>query len=499
MAEYSYRDGRVWMQDKKFKPYRLLLPYGMSDISDPSGSLNAVRESDAGKRRATVVVDILRGEPGLPGFSVATRLKKTRNYMLGLRTKGVNFQAHLGHCGRADNYYASEIGLGWEYVLRGDLTIDQLSQLQGDDSIIGVSVPFNAQVGPTPLDFEVEFLSARTIGEIEAIADMAFIVDACDDISIQYDPGDNGYAVTSAASGSPLAEADVWYTTDAGESWVRVASDAFPFGAGEDISSVVVLGDKNDHRVIIARGTADGSNPAEIAYADVTSMGTATWVYANVGSVNGQFINYIYWLDWNHVFAVTNDGYMYRSSDGGASWTAKLTTGVVNLTEVVALPDGTVWIVGASNTVYFSESFGDSWTVKTGPSDGAGDSNDTVCITPDGTVFIGNDAGELYGSFDDAVSWTALSLQGVVPTAVKRIRAYDDSNIWVIANVTGPIGKVLRSTDGGATFTVWALNTPTNSGLNALSIIDQNYVFIGGEPNGGTAFVSKTDPQIIGL
>ena len=441
MAELSYEDGRIWFQDKKFVPHRLLLPYGMTDVTDPNGALNAVREPDSASRRSTVVVDILRGEPGLPGFSLETRLKRTKNYLLGLRKKGINVQAHLGQCGRPDKYNASDIGLQWENVLRGDMTIDRLAILQGDNAPVGVSVPFNAQVGPLPVDFKVELLSARSIGEIEAISDMAFIKEVCDDISVQYDAGDNGYVVTNAASGSPIAEADIWYTDDAGESWKRVTSDAMPFGSGEDISSVVVIGEKNDHRVIISRGTADDSNPAEIAYADVTTMGEATWVYVNVGSVDGQFINHMFWMDWSRLFAVTNDGYVYLSKDGGATWTAKLTTAAVNLTEVGALRDGTVWVVGASNTVYLSESFGDAWTSKTGPSAGAGDSNDTVYVSPDGTVFIGNDAGELYGSYDDAKTWTALSLQGVTPTAIKRVRGTDDSNVWVALNLADGSGR----------------------------------------------------------
>ena len=498
MAEFSYEDGRVWFQDKKFQPYKLLLPYGMTDVSDPNGSLNAVREAAAGQRRQTVVVDILRGEPGLPGFSLETRLKRTRNYMLGLKTRGVNVQAHLGQCGRPDRYAASDIGLGWEHALRGDLSIDQLSILQGDNAPVGVSVPFNAQVGPLPIDFSVEFLSARTLAEPDGISDIAFIKDACDDASVQYDPGDNGYAVTDTIVGSPTGDADVWYTSNGGEAWANT-SDATPFGAAEDISSVAVLGEKDNHRVIVARGSTDVANPAEIAYADVSTMGTVSWVLVDVGAVSGQFINYMFWLDWGHLYAVTNDGYVYLSTNGGVTWTSKLTTGVVNLTDIGALADGTVWVTGASNTVYFSESFGDSWTIKTGPTDGAGDSNDTVYVSPDGTVFIGNDAGEVYGSYDDGKTWTTLPLQGITATEVKRIRGADDTNIWAVANLSGGEGRVLRSTDGGATFLLWSLNIPTNSGLNALDVIDLNYVYVAGDPQGGTAFISKTDPQIIGL
>jgi hypothetical protein len=58
---------------------------------------------------------------------------------------------------------------------------------------------------------------------------------------------------------------------------------------------------------------------------------------------------------------------------------------------------------------------------------------------------------------------------------------------------------VLRSTDGGASFRLWALNMPTNSGLNALYVCDPNFIFVGGEPQGGTAFIAKTHTNFIGL
>lgn len=491
MSSYTYQDGRIWVQEKKFTPYVLLLPYGMTDISDPVGSLNPVREPSAGKRRSTVVTDILRGEPGLPGFTVECRFKKTLNYMFRLKNKITNWQVHMGACGRPDTYNGSEIGLGWDVVRRGDLGVDRVAQIQGDDSPIAKSIPFVAEMGPTPIDFQLEFLSAMTIGETDNITDVAMIVDECEDISTQHDPGDNGYCVSAALVGSPVNVANVWYTTDAGTNWAETS--ARPFAGGEDISSVVVAGDKYDHRVIVSRGTTDAGNPAEIAYADVTVMGTTTWVNVNVGSVLGQYITHLFLLDWGHVYAVTDDGYVYRSSDGGASWTAKLSLGSPQFNESSWLRNGIGWVGGASNTVYMTKDFGDTWSAVTGPTDGSGDDINTVHVTPDGTVLIGNSAGEMYGTYNDGVEWVTLSPQGVNPTSIKRIRGADDSHLYVALDLVDSSGRVLRSTDGGAQFRLWSLNLPTNTGLNALFIVDPNYVYTGG--NAG--FLTAASSQIV--
>ena len=496
MTQYTYQDGRVWVQEKKFQPYVLFLPYGVTDITDPVGALNPVREPDPGKRRKTVVVDTLRGEPGLPGFTVETRFYKSLNYMLRAKNKNTNWQVHMGACDRPDNYGASEVGLGWELVRRGDLSTDRVAQIQGDDAPVALSVPMVANNGPLPIDFEVEFLSAQTIAETDAISDIAMIVDECDDISTQHDPGDNGYAVTNAEVGSPVNVANVWWTSTGGTTWAEVSER--PFGAGIDISSVAVLGDKYKHRVFVAAGSA-GGGAAQFAYADVTVMGTTAWVTVSVGSTIDQYITHIHAVDWSHIYATTDDGYVYRSKDGGVTWTALLALGTPQFNESSWLRNGIGWVGGESNTIYLTKDYGGSWSAITGPTDGDGDNITTIHVTPDGTVFIGNDAGEMYGSYNNGTDWTALSAQGVTPTEIQRIRGVDDSTIWVALDVSGPIGKVVRSTDGGAQFKLWSLNTPTNAGLNALFVVDPNYVFIGGNAYDSTAFITKASSQIVAI
>lgn len=501
MTTYSYKDGRIWYQRNKFTGYDLLLPYGMTNVTDPSGALTAVREPSASTRRKSVIVDIMQGEPALPEFQLETRLRKTLNLMLALKDCNVNFQCHMGACDRPDNYTASEMAFHWERSHRGDLTIDRMAIIEGDNAPVAMAVPWSAEIGPVPVDFSVEFLSARPIAESEAITSLAFLESECfEDCKSQEDAGKNGYAATAAATGSPTNIANVWYTVSRGESWAEVSSR--PFAGGEDISSIVIMGSKNHHRVIVARGTADAGNPAEVAYADVTVMGTVTWVTANVGSVNGQYINKLLWLDSRHLYAVTNDGYIYQSSNNGASWTAIVTTATNAFYGIAGLsygPNaGVIWAVGASNLVYLSLDYGATWNAVTGPTAGAGDDNTAVAVTPDGTMIMGNNAGEMFGTYDNGAGWTTLSAQGVVATAVDDIVCWGDSIIWA-AVTTASGGRVVRSTDGGAMFLLWSLNIPTNAGLNALFAVDPNVVFVGGAPQGGTGFITRTTSQLLGI
>lgn len=497
MAEekgYSHASGRVWVQEKKFQPYKLLLPYGLTDFNDPTGSLNPVRQQSRSARGQSEVVDILRGEPALPGFTIETRMFKTLNYMFKWRQRPVNVQCHMGDCGRADNYRSSEVALHWDFARRGDLTGDRAALIQGDDNPVAISTPWMAEVGPLMVDFGAEFVSRINIPEPQAITDIAMITDACNDLTNQDDPGDVGYLATVAGAGV-YDTAEVWYTLDAWETPIQLTNK--PFASGEDISSVLVFGTREDHRLIVARGSADGLNPAEVAIADVTEPGTVSWTNYNVGVVTGEYITYLGASSYGAIFAVTSGGRVYRSLDGGATWTlVKTVTNPLN--DISALPSGIVWAVGDSAEIWLSEDDGDSWSQITAPSGMSSNDVNAVHVVPDGTVLVGDAAGQVFGSYDDGDNWATLELTGATATSVVRIDGYGSSHLWAVGDLTGGDSRVFRSVDGGATWLLWNLNLPTNSGVRALFVVDLNYVMVGGDPQNGQGFLSKTKTNVYG-
>lgn len=489
---YKYKDGRVWAQKNKFDAYSLLLPYGMTNVTDPHGTLSAIREPSVSKRGESVVIDVVRAEPGLPDFQLETRLNRTLNYLFGLDC-AINVQCHMGACDRPDNYLASQIGLHWDRAYAGDIGIDRTTIIEGDDAPDAVTVPMVAEIGPVLIDFGVEFLSARTISEDQLITGIAFLESEClEGCQTQKAAGEVGYLSTEADSG---VAAVVHYTTDKGDSWAACSAD--PFGNDEHISSIAVLGISNNHRVLVARGSTDGSNPAEIAYSIVTVPGTTTWVTVDVGSVNGDYITKLLVLSYGRVYAVTNDGYIYISKNGGGTWTL-LRSGSAGLRDIRGVNygknAGKLVAVGDAGTILLSKDYGENWTVITAPTGLYADSLTCCELTPDGTFYIGDSAGEMYGTFDDGDNWQAMSLSGITPTDINDIRAWGDSIIWVAANIAGPLGRVLRSTDGGASWELWSLNIPTNTGAECLAAVDPNVVWVGG----AAAFVTKTTTQIIG-
>lgn len=490
MTTYSYDDGRVWAQDDKFEPYKLLLPYGMTDITDPVGSISLVREPHPGRRRDTVVVDTLRGEPGQNSFNIETRLKGALNYMFGYSNASVNFQAHLGQCERPDIYTASDLGIHLPQSIRGDMSIDRLAQIQGDNAVIAIAVPWTAY-GMELIDFKTEFLSARTIAETENINDVSMLRDECGE---NIKPGYYGWVVANATA---VAIADVLVTTDGGETFTAIVDQ--PFVADEHISSIVSLGTPSNHRVIVACGTTDVAAPAKVAYFDGAPFTAPTYVNVSVGSTNGQFINKLFLLDYSNVFAVCDDGQVYRSVDGGAVWSSVKAADANEAWDISAQNTGDVLSVSDADGVFLSEDFGATWTALTITlADGTviSSKNYTACeVTPDGTLYIGSDDGLMYGSADGGTTWKLLSAQGVTATAINAIDSYGDDNIYVALNISGPAGRVVRSTDGGATFRLWTLNIPTNTGVNAVDVIDANFAWVVGD----AGFVTRTNSNAIGV
>jgi photosystem II stability/assembly factor-like uncharacterized protein len=280
-----------------------------------------------------------------------------------------------------------------------------------------------------------------------------------------------------------------------------------PFAGAEGISSVVIKGTTLNHRVAVSRGTADAGSPAEVAVADCSVVGETDWTVYNVGAINGQYITYMAWPTMTCLLAVTNDGYIYKSDDGGLTWTIEYQNALgLMLNDISMLKSGIGWAVGNSDLLLQTEDFGDSWSVAVGPNDGL--LNLTTChVFPDRKLIVGDNAGVMYATLDEvaqgAASWYTKAVGSVTATNIRRVRGFDTHFAWAIVDVA-PVppctgnSRIVRSTDGGASFRIWSLaqNITPNNGLYALAMIDQNRVMTGGAPYAGTAFLTRTNTNI---
>jgi len=62
---------------------------------------------------------------------------------------------------------------------------------------------------------------------------------------------------------------------------------------------------------------------------------------------------------------------------------------------------------------------------------------------------------------------------------------------YMIHNTAAPVGTIFVTINGGYSWK--AITTPSNNGLNALSIADTSMVYAAGEVESGTAVIVKVD------
>lgn len=303
--------------------------------------------------------------------------------------------------------------------------------------------------------------------------------------------GDNLIAGGDTKAGSPTDTAEVIYTSNGG-TWAETAAD--PFASGEDVAAVTCVQlDSDTTRLIVARGTTDAGNPAEIAYSDDSG---ATWTNVDVGAVNGQFApnnGSLFALNRNNIWLGTDDGYVYKSEDAGESWTAQ-ESGVITTDEIngiVFADENKGFFVGNSNIVAKTYDSGNTWSAVTAPAAQAG--IDVFSVEWSGRLWIGyQTTGEVWYSEDEGDNWTQRTYDGAASkVSIPAISFSDELNGFFVANTAGPVGTIYKTVDGG--YNWQALTTPTNSGLNDIIAVDPNLAYAVGEVNGSTAVILKVN------
>jgi photosystem II stability/assembly factor-like uncharacterized protein len=496
------RKARIFVQLEELVAYDLVQCGGLTAWNKPRGALTPIREQSLTTLGEEEIVAFQRASADMATFTVRSRLKAIANFMLNLKCQ-TNWQVHLKDCSDPTDYYKSSMAVAWQKCPPGDMTGEALAVIEGDNVAIHMDNPFSAIYGPDLIDFEAAFLSRRTIAETGIIQDIVMFDEEClEDCMFRAADGEYGYAVSTAQAGSPSDAANVWWSDDGADTWAVTSTN--PFAAAEDISSVVKMGTVQNHRIVVARGSTDAGNPAEIAYADVTTIGQTAWVNVDVGAVNGEYINMLEWPVFNRMFAVTSLGNVYKSTDGGVTW-ANVYDAVANneMYDVSFTKDGEGWVVGDTDLLLHTTDWGNSWDVVVGPNDGL--YNLTTCdVDMEKKLIVGDSNGGIFGTVDRGNHWVTTPPQGVTATDVQRIRS-DGYWKWCIVHIAAVSGfegnsRVLRSTDGGATWRLWDLETniDPNNGLYAMYVVDPNRCIVGGAPYPvhGTSLLTRTETDI---
>lgn len=463
----------------------------VGDVDEPKGDVELIYCKDPSGPSRFRSVGSLQGAAGAPTTTITAAITDSLDELERVKCPFTLF-INMSKRGRSDvftnfdrMYILSEsritsagltglVAREPEDQTRSDQTFD----VSAEDLLRLKEFSINRQSQSEPSDFtDITFCNEQACRTAEYAAE-----EACE----------LGFAVGQVEGGSPAATANVLVTTNGG-TWAASGSD--PFAAGEAISGVECFEFGRDTtRVIVSRGTTDLANPIEIAYSD--DDGT-TWVAVDIGSVtpgNGSYIPTrfsLFALDRNNIWAGTDDGYIFESNDGGATWaaieSAVIHSGAWNAIRFI--DDSVGWAGGDANILAKTVDGGTSWSAVTGPTAENANNVTVIEVLDRNRVWVGYSSGRMYYTINGGTDWTERSFTGSGVGQVRDIRFWNDNLAFIIVNNASPLGTVLWTVDGGYSWS--AITTPTNAGVNALYLCDEWNFFVCGQQQGGTGYIAK--------
>ncbi len=310
--------------------------------------------------------------------------------------------------------------------------------------------------------------------------------------------------VVAAAPPDPLplyaaaAGGGVWKTTNGGGAWTAL-TDSLTDSGGKPIplfmGAIAETRGTGGNQILYA-GTGESNNSGDSFYGVgilVSTDGGATWTLRNAGGAfTGRTVSKIavdpHDATGNTVYAAVSDFAangtsgntgIWKSTDGGVNWTN--TTGVApnNLSTSDEWSDVVIDPTGATTTLYAAEG-----------------------------TFFGAAGNGVYKSTDAGGTWTLLSNGPTGVNAGRIALALFDNGATneLLVSVAGDSGggtnfgelrQLLKSTNGGSTFTDLTANVPNYMGSNgfgqgwydttlAVDPANSNFIYAGGSDNGGS-------------
>lgn len=181
-------------------------------------------------------------------------------------------------------------------------------------------------------------------------------------------------------------------------------------------------------------------------------LSASTWTNITNADGMGGFIDF---SNDNNVYAAIQNGSLYRSTNGGSTWTAINTPAAgAWVTPFLQDPVTPKTIYAGTDRVYRSTTQGTSWSAISGAL--AGISQFTIVkVNANPKVILAGDGHTLYRTVNAGGSWTDIT--GSLPVAANYLTdaAMSDTDpriIWVTFSGYNAGQKVYKSEDGGASW-----------------------------------------------
>lgn len=280
-------------------------------------------------------------------------------------------------------------------------------------------------------------------------------------------PPDNGtnllYAVVNNVVASPGEAPGVYYSLDAGVNWTALAITG---ATATDVPVAIdIIG--NYLVVLFDDGSTGGYFYTELN--NVNGAPGSTWTKVTTGFV--QPPTDIFVRSARNSWVSAEVGYVYKIENIAQGVIVKEAGSATseNLARIHGL-DEIVVAVGANGAVVYTLNGGTTFAATT--TDPSSDGNQAVAVVGLYNWVVGDDAGNVFYSRDQGISW--VESEGIVgaATAVQDIVFPTDEVGYIAYIITGPTAGISATFNGGADWTQSAprlLNIPTADRFNRLA------------------------------
>ena len=254
------------------------------------------------------------------------------------------------------------------------------------------------------------------------------------------------HALEYAPNGSFFTGCDggIFKTTDNGANWEDISNNL-------GIAQVARIGISSTNKDFILAGMQDnGSN----------KLASDNWTVIKGGDGCEQIVDP---TNNNIIFSSYVQGTIYRSDDGGSSWSTVNNTTGGWITPFVMDPNNHMKMYSANLTPRKSTDNGASWSDAGAFSPGvSGTYPNWLTISANGTTLMACNSAQIWKSTNSADNWSSGLGNLSVTASLSSIEISPNDVDFVVVTLSGYESdeKVFRSTDGGANWTNISSNLP---------------------------------------
>ena len=478
MMDFLNTKAAIFLQEDYVDVMEWLTCSASGDLTVPKGDVTPKKCPDPRRVGRYNVTSTIQGDPGSPTVQLMRPLRTVRNHLLEIECD-FNMRINWADAGERTNPHSYNVAAWLRSGRFTEGVISNTASQEGDDAertatsgnISGSAFSFiyrlNAVAGATSLTGDLN--------------DICFLPSEC--ATASRDKVKKGWEGWYVGDGN-----DIRYTNDGSLTWNNPTATPFTV---EDLLCCITLETISGYRLIVGRGTAAGV--AQIAYSDDEG---ATWTQINVGAIATDSIFCLAQDAMGRLWAGSDSGVIYRSTDQGASWTTQFDgtgfTGDINDIRCHPTNRGEIMAVGGVNEVVYSTN-GETFTEIVGPELLVDLSS--CDINAYGHWFVTTDEGAIYRSSDNGDNWEAIF--DLTTGDFSRLRFDEEHKHFGMAiYTTGGESTMYRTEDGGNSWITTTIHggTPDNSELNAVFVIDANVAYAVGEAHDAVCMVIKFEP-----